>query len=59
MSTFLGNDKVRVFIGGIEYNIEFYSENLITNGVVLLSADGYILQDVEGTYITAKEGDNG
>lgn len=59
MSTFLGNDKVRVFIGGIEYNIEFYSENLITNGVLLLSADDYILQDTKGTYITAKEENNG
>lgn len=59
MAVFLGDKRVHVIIDGAKYDIEFYSENLITDGVLLVSADDCILQDVEGTYITAKEGDNG
>lgn len=55
MALYLGGEKVRIRIDGAESKIEFYSENLITNGVLVLSADDYILQDVEGVYITAKE----
>ena len=55
MAVFLGNKKVQVVIDGAKCDIEFYSENLITDGVLLLSADDYILQDVNGAYITAEE----
>ena len=59
MAVFLGDKRVCVIIDGAKCDIEFYSENLIADGTLLITADDYILQDIEGTYITAKEGDNG
>lgn len=55
MALYLGSNKVKINIDGIVYNLNLYSENAITNGVKLLSSDGYILQDKNGVYITAKE----
>lgn len=55
MALYLGNDKIKVNINGIVYNLNLFSETLILNGVRLLSSEGYILRDVNGIYITAKE----
>lgn len=55
MALYLGNDKIKININGIVYNLNLLSETLILNGVRLLSSEGYILRDINGVYITAKE----
>jgi hypothetical protein len=58
MALFLGNDKVKIYLDGISYKLNLYSTIPITNGVLLLSADGCLLKDLNGLFITAeKEGD--
>ena len=55
MALFLGNDKVKINIDGVLYNLNFISSSLILNGIQLLSSDGYILRDRNGLYLTSKE----
>ena len=58
MALYLGSDKVKVNLGSSASIINFYSTTFITNGALLLSSEGYILQDSNGTYLTAvKEAD--
>lgn len=52
--------KVKVNINGIAYCLNLFSKIPITNGIRLLSSEGYILKDLKNLYLTAKEGeDNG
>lgn len=55
MALYLGNDKIKININGIVYNLNLFSETLILNGIRLLSFEGYTLKDSNGLYITAKE----
>lgn len=56
MALYLGGNKVKININNVKYSMKFFSETLITNGIRLLSSEGYILKDSNGVYITAKEG---
>lgn len=57
MALYLGNDEVKICLDGILYKLNLHSTTPIINGVLLLSADGYILKDLNGLFITAeKEG---
>lgn len=54
MALSLGNDKVKIYLDGILYKLNLYSATPITNGIVLLSADEYILKDLNGLFITTE-----
>lgn len=55
MALYLGNNKVKININNVIYSMKLFSETLITNGIRLLSSEGYILKDSNGLYLTAKE----
>ena len=57
MALYLGNDKVKVNLNGLLYDVNFHSEIPITNDIRLLSSEGYILKDSNGLYLTAKKED--
>lgn len=55
MALHLGNsEELKIYINGVRYKLNLYSEKLITNGDVLLSSDNFILQDVNGLYLTVQ-----
>jgi hypothetical protein len=51
MALYLGEDKVKINLNGIAYCLNLFSTVPITNGVLLLSSDDYILQDFNGIYL--------
>ena len=55
MALYLGSNKVQININNVKYSMRLFSETFIANGIRLLSSDGYILQDSNGIYLTAKE----
>jgi hypothetical protein len=55
MALYLGGDAVDINLGGIIYTLNLFSTLPTTNGVKLLSSDGYILKDINGLYLIAKE----
>lgn len=57
MALYLGNDKIKINLDGIVYCLNLAPINVITNNIRLLSSDNYILQDSNGIYLLAKEGD--
>lgn len=55
MALYLGNgEKVKVHFDQHTFNLNMYTP-LMVNGIVLISADNYILKDINGVYLTAKE----
>lgn len=55
MALYLGSEKVKINLSGIEYALNIFSEKPIVNGVLMLTSEGYILTDADGVYITLKE----
>ena len=56
MGLYLGSSGKRKLIwNSIVYRLNYYSKNLILNGVLLKSSDNYILKDKNGVYLTAKK----
>ena len=55
MALYLGNDKITINLNDVMYLLNIYSSELIINGILLLSSDDYILRDINGLYLTAKE----
>ena len=55
MALYLNNEKVKINLDGLTYYLNLFSKTPITNGVRLLSSDGYILKDANGLYLTTKE----
>lgn len=55
MALYLGRYKKKLYMGSVPYCLNLFSEIPITNGVRLLSSEGYILKDLNGLYLTAKE----
>ena len=55
MALYLGSDKIKVNLNGVVYYLNLASSTLILNGIKLLSSEGYILQDSNKIYLTAKE----
>lgn len=55
MALYLGGEKVTLILDNAKCQLNLYSEKPITNGIILLSADGYMLKDLNGLYVTAKE----
>jgi hypothetical protein len=57
MALYLGSDRVKININGTTYYLDLFSDPIITNGIRLLSSEGYILKDLNNIYITSKDGD--
>ena len=57
MALFLGNSQVKIALEDKKFSLNLYSPTPITNGIRLLSSEGYILKDANGLYLTAKEED--
>ena len=57
MSVYLGNQKVKVILNGTVYKINLNDIDFISNTVRLLSSDGYVLKDLNDTYLVPKESD--
>ena len=55
MALYLGRDKVKINLDNVVYYLNLFSEGLITNGVRILSSEGYILKDSNGLYLTTEE----
>lgn len=57
MALFLGNSQVKITSEDGTFGLNFYSTVPVTNGIRLLSSDGYILKDTNGLYLTTEEED--
>ena len=57
MAIYLGSNKVKINLDGKTYCLNILTKTIITEGVLLLSLDNYILQDNDGLYLTIKEDD--
>lgn len=57
MALYLGSTKVQIILDGVIYNVNSYFENYFTDSILLLSSDDFILQDLNGVYIVAEEGE--
>lgn len=55
MALYLGDKKVKLNTDKVLYTLNLYSETPIVNGVMLLSADNYVLKDSNGLLITVKK----
>ena len=56
MGLYLGSSgELKVNLNGEAYYLNLYSAIPIINGIKLLSSDDYVLRDMYGLYITAKE----
>ena len=55
MAIYVGGQKWKLMLNGVSYNMYIPSSVPITNGVRLLSSDGFILKDINNLYITVKE----
>ena len=59
MALYLGtSEKLKINLDNVVYYLNLFSEVPITNGVRLLSSDGYIFKDSNGLYLTVKSDDN-
>ena len=55
MALYLGENKLKIYLDGIAYDLKFIPETFIVYGIKLLSSDNYTLRDVNGLYLTSKE----
>lgn len=55
MALYLGSDKIKINLDGNICCLNLFSITPITNGIRLLSSEGYILKDSNGNYLTVKE----
>lgn len=54
MALYLGSDKLKINSCGVAYCSRFTIPSIF-EGIILLSSDGYMLQDLNGIYLTTKE----
>ena len=53
MALYLGSsEKLKLILNNEVYRFNLFSSNPITNGIRLLSSEGYILRDINGLYLT-------
>ena len=59
MALYLGTNKVKINLDGIIRKIAVFEDidNVLLEGIKLLSFDGYVLKDSNELYITAKDGE--
>ena len=59
MALYLGSSKkLKVHQNGSLIRFNTFTKKPTTNGIRLLSSEGYTLKDSKGLYLTAKESDN-
>jgi hypothetical protein len=58
MGLYIGSKKRKISLDGAAFHLNLFSINPITNGLKLLSSDGYILKDSNGLYLTSLEDSN-
>ena len=58
MALYIGNKKVKISLDGSAFRLNLFSETIITNGIRLLSSDGFILKDSNGLYLTSLKDSN-
>lgn len=58
MALYLGNsEKLKIYSDGVICYLNIFSTYPITNGIKLVSSDGYVLKDSNNLYITTKDGE--
>lgn len=57
MALYLGSEKVKLYLNGMAFILHLSTQKPAIPSTVLLSADGYILQDSNGIYLIPKEGE--
>lgn len=57
MALYLGNQKVKLYLNGELFCLNFFDTAPIVTGIRLFSSDGYVLRDSNGLYLIAKDGD--
>ena len=57
MALYLGNEKVKISLGSVACLLNLVYVKPTTNGILLLSSDGFTLKDSNGVYLTVKESD--
>ncbi len=57
MALYLGNsnEKLKIVSNNTKVSMKIVTMPTIFSGVKLLSSDNYVLQDMNGVYLTAKE----
>lgn len=56
MAIYLGNsEKLKIVVNGKTCGLQVPTAIPVTNGIRLLSSEGYILKDSNGLYLTSKE----
>lgn len=58
MALYSGSSKCKVILNNVVYRLFIPTTSVDTSGGIrLLSSDNYILQDSNGVYLTAKDGE--
>lgn len=57
MAFYIAGKKYRIMTDGKAYDMQLFSSIPITNGIRLFSFDDYMLKDINGLFLTAKEDD--
>lgn len=55
MALYLGGKRVKLSLGGTKCRLNLVFIPPTINGVLLVSSDGFALQDSTGSYLTVKE----
>lgn len=55
MGLYLGSNRQKLQINNTVVNMHIYSSTPITNGIVLMSSNNYMLKDANGLFLTVKE----
>lgn len=55
MTTYLGNQKVRIYLNGIAYRFNLPSLLQDISDIILESSDDYLFADIEGVYLTVQD----
>ena len=55
MALYVGEKKWKLMLNGVAYNMHIPTSIPITNGIRLLSSDGFTIKDTKGIYLTAFE----
>lgn len=55
MGLYLGSNRQKLQINNAVVSMHIYSSTPITNGIVLMSSNNYMLKDINGLFLTVKE----
>lgn len=58
MALYLGNNKIKINFNGTICCLHISEKAPTITGIKLLTSDNYVLKDLNGLYLTAKEGEN-